>query len=125
MADLRMPAINHTVLSGHLGRECNVHESGVAHNGLCHSRRIKGEDHATWWNLVAFGTTAEILAEQPKGAPVVVEGRLEIRDTQDKEGKPREEVQIVCQYIHPLAWRDDAAEPTPEPAPIPEDDIPF
>lgn len=56
-----------------------------------------GEKKTTgWYTLVAFGQTAEKLAEFfKKGSQICASGRQEIRDWEGKDGKKGREVEII------------------------------
>ena len=81
-------------------------------------------------NVVMFRKLAEIAAEYlKKGRPVYIEGRLQTRKWQDKEGKDRYTTEIVAEQMQMLGSRDEAKEVSKAPAPANfddmESDIPF
>ena len=81
-------------------------------------------------NVVMFRKLAEIAAEYlKKGRPVYIEGRLQTRKWQDKEGKDRYTTEIVADQMQMLGSRDEAKEVSKTPAPANfddmESDIPF
>jgi len=81
-------------------------------------------------NVVMFRKLAEIAAEYlKKGRPVYIEGRLQTRKWQDKEGKDRYTTEIVADQMQMLGSRDEAKEVSKAPAPANfddmESDIPF
>jgi len=90
-----------------------------------------------WHNCVAFRRVAEIIAEYcRKGSQVYVEGKLETRKWQDKEGNDRYTTEINVRDMQLLGGRGDdagsggghmppASKPTPQAAAEYEDDIPF
>lgn len=102
------------------------------------------EDAATCWaSLKVFKRAAENVAESlQKGDLVVVTGRLETDDWEDKDGNKRTTSVIMCDSLGPaLQWnpappmraqRDTAPRPDPWSSPAPEavsaaatDDPPF
>jgi len=127
MADLRMPRTNILVIDGNIAHtpELLYAASGKpwAKARIAHT---VNKDTTVWLDVKAFNKTAEILVEQPKGTPVQLQGRLAYDEWEDKNnGQKRTKHYMIADRVNPLAWRDDAAEPTPEPEPTPEDDIPF
>jgi single-strand DNA-binding protein len=95
------------------------------------------ETRTEWHRIVAFGKLAEICGEYlSKGRQVYIEGRIQTRDWEDKEGIKRYTTEIVANQMLMLGGRDMGdsgraqGQPTAEfpgsPGPGPEDDdIPF
>jgi single-strand DNA-binding protein len=94
-----------------------------------------GERHAEteWFNVVAWGNLAEICKQYlAKGQQVYVEGRLQTRRWDDKEGQKHTSVEVVANEMMMLGDRRDvnhsgedqtlAAEGEPT---TPEDEFPF
>lgn len=52
-----------------------------------------------WFQLVAFGRSAETLARHAKGDLVSVSGRLQLNRWQDRDGKDHERLQIVADAV--------------------------
>ena len=111
MADLRMPDVNHVMLSGRLTRdpETRVTESGLA---LCqftvaHSKVTLGEggekkETVSFWTVETWRQSAERLGrELTKGRPVIVEGRLTQRA---KAEKGQHSTRIIAVRVHVLDW---------------------
>jgi single-strand DNA-binding protein len=72
-------------------------------------KEVNGEwvdDKTCWVNLTTFKTTAENVAESiQKGMLIVVEGRLQTDDWEDKDGNKRTSIEIVCDSLAPdLSW---------------------
>lgn len=98
--------LNKVLLYGNLTRdpELKALPSGgqVANFGLATNRTFKdksGQKQETteFHNIVAFGRTAEIIAQYcKKGRPIYVEGRLQTRSWDDKEtGKKNYRTEII------------------------------
>ncbi len=98
--------LNKVLLYGNLTRdpELKALPSGgqVANFGLATNRTFKdksGQKQETteFHNVVAFGRTAEVIAQYcKKGRPIYVEGRLQTRSWDDKEtGKKNYRTEIV------------------------------
>ena len=96
--------------------------------------RNSGEwlDRTEWHSIVAFDKLAEIIAEYlRKGSQVFIEGKLQTRKWQDKEGKDRYTTEIIAQSMQMLGGKPQG-ERSPRQGREPErrasefdDDIPF
>jgi single-strand DNA-binding protein len=108
----------------------------------CNTRR-KDQDSGEWvdkpnyFNVVAWGPQAETAARYlSKGRPVAIDGRLEWREWEGKDGVKRQAVSIIADSVQFLGSRDpqpaeDPSEPEGDLQPVPvgaaagEDEIPF
>ena len=136
--------LNKVMIIGHLGRdpEMRYTPSGrpVTTFTVATSRSwntVDGERHqeTEWFNVVAWGNLAEICKQYlNKGQQVYIEGRLQTRKWDDKEGNKHTSVEIVANEMMMLGDRRDsgannshsaenaeAAEPTS----TDEDEFPF
>jgi single-strand DNA-binding protein len=76
-----------------------------------------GERHAEteWFNIVAWGNLAEICKQYlTKGQQVYVEGRLQTRRWDDKEGQKHTSVEVVAGEMMMLGDRRDSSPATEE-----------
>ncbi len=99
--------LNKVFLYGNLTRdpELKALPSGgqVANFGLATNRTYKdkngGKQEATeFHNLVAFGRTAEVIAQYcKKGRPIFVEGRITTRSCDGQDGKKNYRTEIVIE----------------------------
>ena len=70
-----------------------------------------GERHAEteWFSIVAWGNLAEICKQYlTKGQQVYIEGRLQTRHWDDKEGQKHTSIEIVTNEMMMLGERRDA-----------------
>ena len=148
-------SINKAILVGNLGKdpELRYTASGqaVATFTLATTDRFKSkggeaQERTEWHNIVAWGNLAEICGKYlAKGRQVYVEGRIQSRSYDDREGNKRYVTEIVISDMQMLGNRPGeegggAARPAraatassvrepitvPEDAPFnPDDDIPF
>lgn len=134
--------LNKVMIIGHLGRdpEMRYTPSGrpVTTFTVAVSRSwntVDGERHneTEWFNIVAWGNLAEICKQYLyKGQQVYIEGRLQTRRWEDKEGQKHTSVEIVASEMMMLGERrenNQVQEPEtpgeqPEPA-VDEDEFPF
>lgn len=59
-----------------------------------------GQNQTNWLDVTAWGKTAEFVCKYfPKGALIAIDGRLQTRSYQDKNGQNRTAVEIVAQNV--------------------------
>ena len=108
--------INKVILIGNLGNDPDVRYTAggaaVSNISLATTEswkdRESGEqqEKTEWHRVVFFGKLAEIVAEYlKKGSQVYVEGRLQTRKWQDKEGNERYTTEIVASEMTMLGGR--------------------
>lgn len=101
--------INKVILLGNVGQdpECRTTQSGqsVATIRLATSEKYKDkegnmQERTEWHTVVAWGKTAEIVQKYaPKGKQLYIDGRLQTRKWQDKNGQDRYSTEIVADTI--------------------------
>jgi single-strand DNA-binding protein len=104
--------INKVILVGNVGRdpELRYTASGtaVANFSLATSRRYKDRDgnqqeQTEWHRCVAWARTAEIVNQYAnKGKQLYIEGRLQTRQWEDRDGKTRYTTEVVADNIQLL-----------------------
>ena len=114
-----MASVNKVILVGNVGRdpELRYTQSGqpVASFSIATNERFKDrdgnwKDRTEWHRIVAWARLAEICGEYlRKGSPVYVEGRIQTRDWEDKEGNKRQTTEIVALSMQMLGRRGDGA----------------
>ena len=108
--------INRVVLTGNLTRdpELRTTPSGTSVCSLriaCNTRRkdASGQwvDKPNYFDVTVWGAQGENCAQYlSKGRPVAVDGRLEWREWEDKEGNKRQAVDIIADSVQFLGSRD-------------------
>jgi single-strand DNA-binding protein len=111
--------VNKVILLGNVGKDPEVrytqNGNAVATFSLATSDRRKAPDgqwvdHTEWHNLVAWGKTAETCGQYvKKGTQIYVEGRLQTRKWQDKEGNSRYTTEIVLNQMLLVGSRGQGA----------------
>ena len=101
-----MASVNKVILVGNVGRdpELRYTQSGqpVASFSIATNERFKDrdgnwKDRTEWHRIVAWARLAEICGEYlRKGSQVYVEGRIQTRDWEDKEGNKRQTTEIIA-----------------------------
>jgi len=130
-------SVNKVVLVGHLGGdpETRFTPSGaaVANFNLATNeswRDSNGElqDKTEWHRCVMFGKSAEMSGELlKKGQLVYLEGKLQTRNWEDKDGVKRYTTEVVCDLFTMLGRKMDngGGQAKPVVAGDDEDDLPF
>ena len=108
-------SVNKVILIGNLGKdpELRYAPSGaaVASFSLATSEQWKDQEgnpqeRTSWHNIVVWSKLAEIAAEYlKKGAKVYLEGRLQYRDYETKDGNKRYVTEIVANELVMLSPR--------------------
>ena len=140
--------INKAILVGNLGRDPEVRYTtsgmAVANFTIATSERWKDktsgemQERTEWHRIVAWGRLGEICGEYlSKGRQVYIEGRIQTRDWEDKDGNKRYTTEVVAAEMKMLGSKDsDGGYKTPKSPEVPEysgpplpeeqdDDIPF
>lgn len=143
-----MSSVNKVILIGNLGRdpELRYTQNGqaVANFTLATTDRFANregdrQERTEWHRITVWGKSAENCAQYlSKGRSVYVEGRLQTREWEDKDGQKRRTTEIVAQTVQFLGGRGQAASGAPaggggesvrgddhNDGPPPSDDIPF
>ena len=128
-----MAGVNKAILIGRLGRDPEVKYTpsgtAVANFSIATSEEWKDKDtgekqeRTEWHRIVAWKRLAEICGEYlSKGSLVHVEGKLQTREWEDKDGNKRYTTEIVAQNMQML----DGKVQENQPEPVRDDDkIPF
>jgi single-strand DNA-binding protein len=157
-----MASYNKVILVGNLTRDPELRHTpsgtavtdlGLAVNRTWTDRNTNQKnEETTFVDVTCWSRTAEIACEYlRKGRPVLIEGRLQMDEWDDKEtGQKRTKLKVVCDNMQMLGSRDGgggggggggysapaqsapaSSEPAPAPAPEspvsnpPDDEVPF
>jgi single-strand DNA-binding protein len=141
-----MASVNKVILIGNLGRDPELRYTqggqAVANFTLATNERFSTKDgdkqeRTEWHRIVAWGRTGELCAQYlSKGRSVYIEGRLQTREWEDKEGQKRKTTEIVANTVQFLGGRGEAGPGGSGSglgdgggfdagAPPPPDDVPF
>ena len=99
--------LNKVLLVGRLGKDPEIRFSGegnaianfsIATNETWKSKEGNQEEKTDWHNIVVFGASAEryIQPYVKKGTLISVEGKLQTRDWEDKDGNKRYTTEVVA-----------------------------
>lgn len=110
-----MASVNKCIFIGNLGRDPEIRymPSGdaMANFSIACTDSFKGksgekQERTEWVRIVMFGKQAEIAGEYlKKGSSVYIEGRLQTRKWQNKEGQDQYTTEIVADRMQMLGGR--------------------
>lgn len=105
-------SVNKAILVGRLGQkpelrytpsQTAVTNITIATNESRRDASGNNVDSTEWHRVVVFGKTAEFVANYlDKGAMIYVEGRLQTRSWEDRDGVKKYTTEIVAQTVTPL-----------------------
>jgi single-strand DNA-binding protein len=110
-------SVNKVILLGHLGKDAETKftPSGVARTSftLATNRRWKDQQTGEWkdvtdWHNVVLWRSENVSNFLTKGKQVYVEGRLESRSYEDREGQKKYITEVVCDDLILLGGRGDS-----------------
>ncbi len=118
-----MASVNKAILIGNLGKDPDVRYAPngdaitnitVATTESYKDKSGEKQEKTEWHKVAFFGKLAEIAGEYlKKGSQVYVEGRIQTRKWQDKDGQDRYTTEIVADRMQMLGGRGEAQERAP------------
>ena len=101
-----MPALNKVQLIGRVGKQPEIKDLGsskVAKFSLAISEKYKGEERTEWQNIVVWNKTAEYAEKYvSKGSLIYLEGKIQTKAWDDKNGNKRFSTEILCFNLQSL-----------------------
>ena len=114
-----MAGVNKAILVGRLGKDPEIKYTpsgtAIANFTMATSENYKDKDgqkqeRTEWHKIVAFGKLAEICGESlAKGKQVYIEGRIQTRSWDDKDGNKKYMTEIVANIMQMLGKPDATA----------------
>ncbi|PPC95203.1 MAG: single-stranded DNA-binding protein [Methylotenera sp.] len=115
-----MASVNKVILVGNLGRDPEVRympngeavcNFSIATTDSWKDKAGAKQERTEWHSIVMYRKLAEIAGEYlKKGAPVYVEGRLQTRKWQTKEGADRYTTEIIADSMQMLGGKPNASQ---------------
>jgi single-strand DNA-binding protein len=112
-------SVNKVILVGRLGRDPETRFTGggqavanfsVATDETFKDRNGERQKRTEWHKIVVWGKQAEIAQQYlKKGSLIYIEGRIQSREWQDKEGQKRTSFEIVASNFRMLGGRSEGA----------------
>jgi len=99
-------SVNKVILIGHLGKDAETKftPSGISVSkfSLATNRRTKDQQTGEWkditdWHNIVMWPTENVANYLLKGKQIYLEGRMESRSWEDKEGQKRYITEVVCE----------------------------
>lgn len=129
-------SVNKVVLVGHLGGDPDsrytpsgtaVVNFTLATNEAWRDSKGDSQEKTEWHRCVMFGKTAELAGEWlKKGQLVYIEGKLQTRNWEDKDGNKRYTTEIVSDVFTMLGRKmNESEKPVVTSSGDDEDDLPF
>ena len=141
-------SFNKIILVGNLGRDPELRYTAqgtpvcsfsMATNERRKDRNGEMQDHTTWFRVTLWNRQAETASQYlQKGRQVYIEGRLRVEEYIDRDGKPRQSLEVTASDMQFIGGRGDeqfaeraasanagggsSSEP---PGDLSDDDIPF
>src|SRR5689334_1517382 len=112
--DMASRSVNKVILLGHLGKDAETKftQGGVAVTNftLATSRRWKDQQSGEWkeeteWHRCVLWRSENVSNYLLKGKQIYVEGRLQTRSYDDKDGQKRYTTEVVCDDVILLGGR--------------------
>jgi single-strand DNA-binding protein len=110
-------SVNKVILVGRLGRDPETRFTGggqavanfsVATDETYKDKNGERQKRTEWHKIVVWGKQAEIAQQYlKKGSLIFIEGRIQSREWQDKEGQKRTSFEIVATNFRMLGGRGD------------------
>lgn len=116
-------SVNKAIIVGNLGKDPEIRyfpdgsptaTLSVATTSAWNDKNTgEKKEHTEWHRIVLYGRQAEICAQYlSKGKQVYIEGRLQTRQWEDKEGIKRYTTEIIASNMQMLGTRADAGNQT-------------
>jgi len=115
-----MASVNRATILGSLGKDPEIRNTAsgqaVASFSVATSEKYKNKsgemvEQTEWHNITLWGKLAEVAGQYlSKGKLVYIEGRIQTRKWQDKEGKDRYTTEIVGDKMQLLSPKSGGAE---------------
>ena len=118
-------SVNKVILLGNLGKDAETKftPSGVPRStfSLATSRRRKDQQSGEWkeetdWHNILLWRSENVANYLLKGKKVYIEGHLQTRSYEDKDGQKKYFTEVVCDELILLGGRGDATEAPAGPA---------
>ena len=106
--------INKAILVGHVGKDPEVRtttNSRVASFSLATTEKYNDQEKTQWHNCIVWAKLADVVEKYvKKGQLLYVEGRIEYRSYDDKDGNKRYITEIVVSSLQMLGKKETVTE---------------
>jgi single-strand DNA-binding protein len=106
--------MNSVCIVGRVGTDIELKAAGQGKVATFRLAISEGKDKTTWLTVSAWDKSAELLeAYVRKGDQVGIEGRISVREYQDKQGEKRTATEVIANRITLVGGKRDEAAPAP------------
>jgi single-strand DNA-binding protein len=110
-----MRNLNLVVLNGRLGKDPELKKTNSGKSVVSVNLAVAWDKETTWVPIVAWERLADALDKYTsKGSLIGVEGRLSIREWEDKDGVKKTRTEVVATNIQLLDSRKDSNKEQPK-----------
>ena len=96
--------LNHSVLIGRIGQEIELRTTNNGTEVVAFSLAVQrnyNKDVTDWINIVAWKGTATLISNHfKKGDMICIEGSIQTRDYDDKDGKKVYVTEVIAERVH-------------------------
>lgn len=126
-------SLNRVTILGHLGGNAEIKHTGsgvaVANFSLATERRWKDKQSGEWksetdWHRIVLWRAEAVGQYLTKGRAVLIEGRLQTRNYEDRSGEKRYVTEVVADTLILLGGPTEGGGRKPSDT-EPDDDVPF
>lgn len=123
--------LNKIILIGRLGHDPSskeVNGQTVVNFSLATSFKVKDREETEWFKVSLWGNVAEVAKKYlHKGDITYIEGRIQTRSYEDKEGVKKQSIEVIGSTLKllPNGKREAVDDPPPPEPNLTQDDIPF
>ena len=110
MSQRRLPEVNRVMLSGRLTRDperrfaadgTQVTSFSIAFHRRYRARDGRFQEHTGFATVMTYARLAEVCGQHlRKGAPVLVEGRLQMREWNTRQGGRQQRLEVRAESVH-------------------------
>ena len=104
--------LNHTVLLGRIGQEIELRTTNNGTDVVAFRLAVPrnfNKDATDWINVVAWKGTATLISKHfQKGDLICIEGSIQTRDYDDKDGKKVYVTEVIAERVHFVTGKREA-----------------
>ena len=119
--------LNHTVLLGRIGQEIELRTTNSGTDVVAFRLAVPrnyNTDATDWINIVAWKGTATLISKHfQKGDLICIEGSIQTRDYDDKDGKKVYITEVIAERVHFVTGKREANTDTNTLAETADDDF--
>ena len=128
-------SVNKAIIAGRLGQDPELKytpsQTAICNFSMATTGKSRDTEITEWHRVTVFGKTAEFVSQyMKKGDLIYVEGRLQTRSWEDRDGGKRYTTEIIAQTVTPLCSAgnykvEDDVPQAPVGVPDEEEPLPF